>query len=639
MMIGTRMRLRGWFALALLAGMAGLVDAKNAIKISADPNEKQKDDGFLADSLIVRPNVAEEFFVFVKNPTGEKQTLTVQLRDGQGKTIIAQGKIELDADDTKRVKLEKAPPPPAPKDAVPKEPAPKIVPPPPEPPPGVELKLSGKRFEFQLWLLAGDKVLEDEKRTIAVLMTQPGNEKFPVAKPQAKTTTVSNQHEIGMPVTASATLRGGPALVELVIPLQDTLSANLRSGIYRRTIAKGQQNAALQADDLPFKADDNKKVRFHVNVDGLQRAFVYETDFRANPEATVDALTPPAVCVMPVAAERFVLAPFKDGGKLLKPRYSVKPSDKTPVRIEVDNAPPDAIVELRLDHSDKGAFTAADVIDFKSARDERVYLDFQSEDGGLQARYTATDRIHQLDTRSLRGTFGVQAVLKDKDGMELAKDHFILVLDDTGPEGAAFVDLPTKHIKGTLLTLKAAAIERESTITQAVFFLGKPVDGKLPDVKVEGELVDPKQGLWVGQLPIPDKKGMIEVGVQFTNETGISATKTQKIELIDPPLAGTISGVVELGGRGQAKVVVSLRDGEGKEKGSAVTEDENDNKPDTPKDQRKVNGKFKFENVPPGTYRLVANKPDSGVGTKGSAPAQVQIGKETEVTLSLSRKP
>ncbi len=629
-MTGTRMKRRGAFALAMLFAIACLANAQNAIKISADPNEKQKTDAFLPD-LTVRPNVAEEYFVFVKNPTGDPKTLTVQLRDARGKAIIAQGKVTLGVNDLKRVKLEKVAPPPPPKEAALKEVAPKDTAAKPatpavEPPPGVELKLAGKKFEFQLWLLDGDKVLEKETRGITILVAQPGSNAFPIAKPQAKSETTANQHEITVPISAVAALRGGPAIVELIVPPQDSLNAGLRAGVYRRQVVPGQTNATLIASNLPFRGEDNKKVRFHLNVDGLPRAFVYETDFQTNPQGTIDALTTPRVSVLPIGAERFVSTKSTHGSDP-KAKYSAKPSDKTPVRIEVDNPPANATVEIRFDHRDKGTFAGADVIPLGSARDERVFVDFQGDEGGVQVRYLVGDRIHQLDTRSLRGVFGVQAVLRwEANGKEQStSDYFYLVLDDTAPEGGRFVQLPTRHVKGTLLTLKAKAEDPETSIKQAVFFVGEPApDGKLPDLKAKGSF-DKKEGLWTAKVPIPDKTGVIQIGVQFENETGVAATETQKIELIDPPApTGTISGVVELGGRGQAKLVVSLRDADGKEKGSDVTNEK---------------GEFKFENVAPGTYRVLSSKPDSGVGTKGDAPAQVKVGKETKVTITLARKP
>lgn len=637
-MVDARMRRRGWFTLALMIGLAGLADAENAIKLSSDPN-KIESSGVSIESAFVRPNVVQEVFVFVQNPIGDPKTLTVQLRDANGKAILAQGKVELKANEQKRVKLEKIAPPPPPKvaaikDAVPKEPA-RSAAPAVEPPPGVELKVAGSKFEFQLWLLDGDKVLDKETRTISILVTQPGSKDFPIEMPQANRVIVANSHEINVPITANDKLRGGPTLVELIVPPQDSLNAGLRSGVYRRQIRPGQKEALLHASDLPFRGDD-KNIRFYLNVDGLPRAFVFRTDLKPNSN-TIDADTAPHVSVLPVSAERFVTPKSvrKDA-----PKYSVKPSEKTPVRIEVDNAPADATVELRFDHRDKGTFEGADVIVVGSARDERVFVDFQSEDGGIQVRYLVGDRIHLLDTRSLRGTFGVQAVMRWKEKKEdkEVKNHFYLVLDDTAPENGHFVQLPNRHVKGTLLTLKARADEPETSIRQAVFFVGEPApDGKLPDVTAKGSL---DKGVYFAKLPIPDKTGEIVVGVQFVNETGVTATETQKIELVDPPPpSGTIVGAVELGGRGQPGIVVSLRDGEGKEKGSAITENEDDNKPDTPKDKRKVNGKFRFDNVPPGTYRLVTAKPDSGVGTKGDAPAQVQIGKETKVTITLSRKP
>jgi hypothetical protein len=305
---------------------------------------------------------------------------------------------------------------------------------------------------------------------------------------------------------------------------------------------------------------------------------------------------------------------------------SAKPADKYPLRLEVDNASPTSKLVVRLDRSGSGTFGESDEsTTLPSTREEKVYVDPQGEIEGIVVNYRVSDWVYNLDTRALRGKHELQAVLKNGDKEE-AKYSCFLILDDTPPESIAFGPLPEKHVKGTLLSLKASAQDPETSIKQAIFFLGAPgPDGKLPDVKVEGTPIDAAIGLWGAELPIPDKKGMIEVGVMFVNETGLPAVKTQKIELIDPPApGGTIEGTVELGGRGQPKVPVLLRDSEGKEKGVAVTDDK---------------GAFKFEGVAPGTYRLYSAKPDSGVGTKGDTAAQVIVGKTVKVTISLARKP
>lgn len=638
------MKSRAWLAGLLVLGITGFASAQ-VFQLSTDP-DSIKDP--TAASVSVRPNTPEGRYLFLKNPKADKAAYTIEMRDAGTRALLATGKVKMKSNEVLRVKLEKTPPPPPPKTTViVTPPAPPVIPPPPpapEPPPGFELKAKEGAFRFVLHLLdeQGDPVLENNRPIESSFSVVYRDPKDYFGDPTTNVSKIDDVARVDVSITSTPRFLGPAAVVELSFPPQPSvLFGALRSGTYRRTVADKNQTVNLSADKLPLVEGQEKSVRFFVNVDGYARAYIYDVDFSIPTKTRLQQFDrTAAVTLLPVNADRAV--------KII----AAKPGDKTPIRIQVDNPPDKSRLALRFDRDQNRAFSEADeLIVIGNPREEHAFIDPQGENDRILVTYQVTDHTYFLDTRSMRGRFELQGVLLDeKDNTKILttkvndKDEPIifsceLILDDTAPEGLRFGKLPPKHVKGTPLPLTAFADDPETSITQAIFFLGAPVDGKLPDTKVPGELMDRKQGLWVGALPIPDKKGVIEVGVLFMNETGIAATRTQKIELIDPPLVGSISGFVELGVRGQPGVVVSLRDAEGKEKGSAVTEDEKDNKPDTPKDQRKVNGRFKFDNVPPGTYRIVANKPDSGVGTKGSAPVQVFVGAETKVNVQLARKP
>jgi hypothetical protein len=637
------MRARFWLAGLLCFGVTGFASAQ-VFQLSTDP-DTLKD--ATSESVSVRPNTPEKRYIFVKNPVGNLASYTVEMRDASNGALLATGSLKnMKKDETLRVKLEKAPPPPAPKTAAPAAPpapAPTPAPPAPEPPQGLELKGKDGNFIFVLRLLddKGDLVMVGGKSAEAPISVIYRNPRGYFGNPTTKISKKDGVARVDVEIASTADFLGPTAVVELYFPPQPSVRFDsLRGGTYRRTVAAKNETVRLQADNLPLVEGQEKSVRFDINVDGYPRAFKYDVDFSiVSMDSTQQFDRTPAVTVLPVGADRAVKT------------IPAKPADKTPVRIQVDNAPDKSRLALRFDRDQNRAFSGSDeIIVIGKPREEHAYVEPQGENDAILVTYQVTDHTYYLNTRSMRGRFELQGVLLNEkddtiiiktDESKDAKDVVFsvdLILDDTAPEGLQFAKLPAKHVKGTPLPVRAFADEPETSITQAIFFIGKPVDGKLPDTKVEGELIDRKKNLFVGQLPIPDKKGVIEVGVQFVNETGVTATKTQKIELIDP-VGGSISGTVDLGGRGQPGVVVSLRDAEGKEKGTAVTEDEKDNKADTPKDQRKSNGKFKFENVPPGTYRLFANKPDSGVGTKGSTSVQVQAGVESKVTVPLARKP
>jgi len=602
-----------------------LAQNQGTFVFSSDPDEVKDPKSVLQG----RPNTPDTRYLFVRNPNDDKETFIVELRDIKGRQVIASGKIELEKNEQKRVKLEKAPPPKAPPLQVPPlaaSPAPAAATPQVavvEPPPGIELKRdTDGQFRFLLRLLdeAGKPVLDNRKKPIE---SRVGVElRLPptyIDEPSITISKSGDEQRLDVSVKSAKSFSGPPAVIELAFPPQKSLRTEaLRAGAYRRVIKGPEQTVKLQANDLPIVPGAEERVRFSVNVDGYARAFIYEPDFRRpSDQALLTLVRTPAVRVFPVSADAPVLV------------ATSKPTDKYPVRVEVDNAPLGSKLSLRFDRSGSGTFAESDeTLALPSTREEHVFVEPAGEDESFVVNYRVSDWVQPIDTRALRGKHEIQGVLEFDQGgrKEEAKFSFFLILDDTAPEGLSFGKLPEKHVKGTPLKLTAFAREPETNVKQAVFFLGKDADGKLPDgPKAEGDLVDAKLGMWAGELPIPDKKGFIEVGVQFINETGIAATKTQKIELVDPPFpGGTIDGLVVLGDLGQPKLPVLLRDAEGKEKGVAVTNDK---------------GAFKFEGLAPGAYRLFSAKPDSGVGTKGSAGVQVIVGKTTKVTVELSRKP
>src|SRR5204863_4750833 len=124
---------------------------------------------------------------------------------------------------------------------------------------------------------------------------------------------------------------------------------------------------------------------------------------------------------------------------------------------------------------------------------------------------------------------------------------------------------------------------------------------KLPPgpAKVAGEPVPDKADLYVGRLLMPaDKKGTVEVGVQFLNRVGMSAYTKGTIELVDfDPVKnalGAIQGSLYEGRIAQSGLLVVLLDAKGNKLAEKKTG------PD---------GTYIFENLPPGKYKLVSEKP------------------------------
>ncbi len=205
-----------------------------------------------------------------------------------------------------------------------------------------------------------------------------------------------------------------------------------------------------------------------------------------------------------------------------------------------------------------------------------------------------------------------------------------VVLDGSAPAGVKFVNLPKKLPRGDLLPVSAECAEPKS-IKEVVFFVGKlGPDGKIPAnaIQAPGELTDKEKGIWSAKLEAPtDQKGKFDISVQFVKVTGLVATDTIKIELVDPvkegPPKASIEGkIVSVGGQPQGPgIPVELRDANGAVKDSTKTDDKSN---------------YLFKDVAPGSYRISAVR--TGTNTKGATTTSVKEGeKKTDVDVKLSR--
>ncbi len=184
---------------------------------------------------------------------------------------------------------------------------------------------------------------------------------------------------------------------------------------------------------------------------------------------------------------------------------------------------------------------------------------------------------------------------------------------------------PKAAKRGTRIVMQASASDLEAGIKEAQFFIGKPIDSKLPPniATYQASPVDKGRTTWQAEVTMPEeKKGPTEVTVQVTNNAGLSSFATAVINLVDTDPAktgpGRIKGRVLLGEVPQSDLVVQLRDDKGAEKAKTNT---------------KADGTFLFEEVPPGRYSVYTRK--NSVQRDGTAPAVVVAYKDTEVTINL----
>jgi len=561
-------------------------------------------------NISLRPNGAGEFHLYVKNPARGQKTYTVELTTEPKGAIAAKVKVTIPGEKWKRVRFPKPEPVavlvviPA---AVPAAaPAPKV-----EVPAGAELTRAKEGFRFVLRLLddTGEPVLGTDKeelgRVCSVSLLKP-SAYLSVTKPTLIVPKEKSESaQIRVPAAAIAGKASGEATVQLSFP--PTLNSPtliLREGVYRRAIALDDGATANKSVILLGNVQKiGDAIRAEVSIDGIDRAFIYTSATKGEVKKED----------WQKFDERLV--------RILAPKTVTRPTTAFPIKLEADNAPDGANLEVQIKQVGAENIDAnKEIVQLKGSRQERVWVELAGKtDGGFAIANRSTDWIVALDLGERRGKLEVVAVLKGSDGKDIPpqSDAFIVTVDATAPEDVKFLKLPARHIKGTPLPVSAILQDNDTKVVKAVFFLGELQEGgKLPEgPKVPGkQAIDPKTKLatleWLGLMPLdPMKRGEITIGVAVTDEVGNTTTETQKVELVDPPAAlGTIKGKVMLGERAQPGLTVTLADGEGKPKGAAVTDEY---------------GRFQFEKVVPGPYSLKTGKTDTTSGLAGAATIAV----------------
>jgi hypothetical protein len=404
----------------------------------------------------------------------------------------------------------------------------------------------------------------------------------------------------------------GPDIpVELVLPpdrIPGLISA--KTGKFKGELSteaeKEPATLKLEVKNIQLDVGAEEDGVIYLNVDGYDRAFIYRTTFlrRGSPTTPRGDLKP----ALRIRCPRIVLA---------NPKFAVD--------LEVDNPREGTTLEFAVGEKVAGDFRPYQPPKLVGeAKNRQIGFSPQSPDGGLVFEATVHDWSLPLDTKRLLGKHELRARLLDANGKEVARAYHTLVVDDSQPAGAQFVQPPAQAKRGSTVTVKATATS-EVGIKDAQFFLGKPVDGKLPPnvALVPGQPIDQARTLWQTKLLLPeDKKGPIDVSAVFTSEVGLTSFATTTIELMDTDPAktgpGRIRGRVLLGDLPQADLDVILR---------------NDKKQELARVKTSKSGTFVFESVAPGKYTVYCRKTQNQ--RDGSAEAVVQANKDTEVTVSL----
>ncbi len=579
--------------------------------------------------LRLRPNVATELYLWVLNPNEDKDEFIVELKDAKD-TFSVRAKVTIPGNTWKRVKFPKpaAPAAPAvPPAAAPAAPAAQPSPEPP-PPPGTKLPLSGGEGKLIFRLL--DKNGLDLKdaggapygKASTVQFRSPSDY---IETPVLKVTPEKGRVSLNATVTQKPFAYPGSATIRLYVPPQPELKdAVLRDGFYRRTLTFDtarkmfdQKNPAPSVALSGIIENPGVDARIYVGVDGIDRAFDYKLTTFGKTEGTQLTNQKTVDVRVSRAAASAVTQPVAT----------------YPVLIEVDNSAATDTLELRL-RPVRGDNELTETVKIDSVRDVQVWLDTAGPtDGGLLFTTKSRDWVRPLDLTRLQGKIEVEAVLVTKTGEVKSQPPLLLTVDGTPPERITFLPIDPQLEKGKPLVVSASVNDPDTDVTKATFFLCRQLeDGKMPAdaVKAVGSQSAKNPQVWNANLTVPaDFRGNGLVGVVFTNQAGLATDPplVQKVEIVDAkPPTGAIRGAVTFGDRPQPGVAVSLRDAEGKEKAATVSDKD---------------GKFEFEKVPVGSYKVVALKKDSSTGAAGIAPVQVDaehtLKKPAKVIVSMNK--
>jgi hypothetical protein len=593
MVLGSLLAL--WGGMMAAAPVFGQDDEKPSLLISDNAREPKKS---LGRELFLRPTVDQNIYLFIKNPNAAPKKYLVELI-GKVNPPLAKNSIELTvgAGQSERVPFEKltAGAPMATKPAV------DGGAPPPRP------LLDGPPFQFQVKVT--DPASKTEvKKDVDVKILRPRDY---LTITDLSWDGVRNEFVVGLKAKEGS-FSGPPCHVRLDLDRIPELVKGSVRGVREDDLTVENPVLTLRAQSLQFTSQPQSNRFVYLNVDGYNRAFIFETRFVKGGPATPKPIDKPS---LRIASKRFSL-----------------PGDYA-LSAEVDNVSLQDLtsrLEVGIDLDETGAFKTNEV--FAGLKQQRLFVTFPTVDGALQLKPEVKD--WSVDRKfAVLGTFKLRAAIITSKGTPMlvldgdnpsqtvkeVKEVFAkVVFDDSPPEKVKLVNLPQKINIGEDLIAQAQGEDKESGIKEVNFYEGKPdAKGDPPKTTAIPAQFDEKTKTWRAKIEgIADEKGDKYITAQFVNNVGLSKLSAPKLVVVQEKVAVAVSSsikgtVVRSGAGPQKDLEVQLKDDKGKVKDTVKT----DNK-----------GEFEFKNVAPGAYTIVTERRSNLTGMKSIT---VVAGKET----------
>lgn len=414
-----------------------------------------------------------------------------------------------------------------------------------------------------------------------------------------------SENSLNVGVQALSLEQGPPLAVRLSAPSDQIPGlVGIQGGAFVGSLPSVGSSLLLQAKNMQFTPSARQPGRFFVDVDDYPRAFVFRTMFPRQGDP---------------------IFPIEDSAprlQLLAPRMGLA-GPGYPVTLPTDNAPMGATLDLAVGRMNGRIFQPELTTTLQTARHERIGFAPHGTKGEMLAQASMRDWELQLDTTGIVGQRQLRARMLDVDGREMLVVQQTILLDDTPPEQVSFISPPTRAAVKQQIELRAIGVDSLSGIEQVVFFLGKPVDGKMPPgvPSAPADPLDESGTMWAAQFVLPAVTGRTDVSVQFTNGVGQSTFATVAMEILDPAAlaVGNIQGTVVEGPRPQADLDVELLDAHGKPAKMVKTT---------------ADGSYAFEGVAAGDYTVSVTKTSSQ--RKGKSPVTVTPGSNIQANISLA---